>query len=110
MNRQEVIITIQRTGGTFAHVMGAMFGEDYEAGYLRAVSDMVKLFQKAPIDPTFDAERKAMTGYLKALQSKCEALEAKNKAMHEEVSALNRLIAAMEKKNQKKGKGLFQKG
>lgn len=110
MNRQEVITTIKRTGGTFTFVMGAMFGEDYASGYLRAISDMVKLFEKAPISPTFEAERATTIAHLHAVQARCEALEAQNKALKDEISVLNRKVARAEKRNKRKGSGLFQKG
>lgn len=109
MNRQEVITTIKRTGGTFALVMGAMFGEDYASGYFRAISDMVKLFEKAPLSPTFEAERATTIAHLHAVQARCEALEAQNKALKDEIAVLNKKLIRAEK-NKRKGFGLFQKG
>lgn len=107
MNRQEVIITIKRTGGTFAHVMGAMFGEDYAAGYFRAISDMVKLFEKTPLSPTFEVERATTIAHLHTVQARCEALEAQNKALKDEIAVLGKKLSRAEKN---KRKGFFQKG
>lgn len=109
MNRQEVIATIKRTGGTFACVMGAMFGDDYATGYIRAISDMVKLFEKAPLSPSFEAERATTTAHLHAVQARCAALEAQNKALKDELSVMNRKLIRAEKKK-RKGAGLFRKG
>lgn len=108
MNRQEVITTIKKTGGTFTLVMGAMFGEDYASGYFRAISDMVKLFEKTPLSPTFEAERATTVAHLHAVQARCEALEAQNSALKDELSVLNKKLKRAEKMN--KRKGLFQKG
>ena len=110
MNRQEVIDTIKKTGGTFIFVMGAMFGDEYASGYSRAISDMVKLFEKAPLSPTFEAERATTVARLHAVQARCEALEAQNKALKEEISVLNRKADRAERRNKRKGQGLFQKG
>ena len=110
MNRQEVIITIKRTGGTFAHVMGAMFGADYEAGYFRAISDMVRLFEKTPLSPTFEVERATTIAHLHAVQARCEALEAQNKALKDEIAVLNLKVSRAERRSKRKGQGLFQKG
>lgn len=110
MNRQEVILTIKRTGGAFVHIMGAMFGEDFSAGYYRAISDMIKLFEKTPLSPTFEAERATTVAHLHAVQARCEALEAQNKALKEEISVLNRKVDRAERRNKRKGQGLFQRG
>ena len=109
MKRQEVSATIKKTGGTFACVMGAMFGEDYASGYFRAISDMVKLFEKTPLSPTFEVERATTVAHLHAVQARCEALEAQNKALKDEISVMNRKLIRAEK-NKRKGFGLFQKG
>ena len=101
MNRQEVITTIKKTGGTFTLVMGAMFGEDYASGYLRAISDMVKLFEKTPLSPTFEVERATTIAHLHAVQARCEALEAQNKALKDEIYVLNKMLARAEKKKRK---------
>lgn len=101
MNRQEVITTIKKTGGTFTLVMGAMFGEDYASGYLRAISDMVKLFEKTPLSPTFEVERATTIAHLHSVQARCEALEAQNKAMKDEIAVLNKMLARAEKKKRK---------
>ena len=110
MNRQEVIATIKKTGGTFACVMGAMFGEEFASGYFRAVSDMVKLFEKAPLSPTFEVERATTVAHLHAVQARCEALEAQNKALKDELSVMNRKLIRAERNNMRKGAGLFRKG
>ena len=109
MNRQEVIATIKKTGGTFACVMGAMFGEEFASGYFRAVSDMVNLFEKAPLSPTFEVERATTVAHLHAVQARCEALEAQNKALKDEIAVLNKKLIRAEK-NKRKEFGLFQKG
>ena len=67
MNRMEVIMTIKKVGAQFSRVMEAMNGEEFAAGYRQALSDMMKMFGKAPIDPDFDAEREAMLAHIKAL-------------------------------------------
>lgn len=108
MNRQEVIATVKAAGGTISLVMGAIFGEEYEAGYRRAISDIVKAFEKAPLSPTFEVERATTIAHLHAVQARCEALEAQNKALKNEISVLNRKLIRAEKKT--KGTGLFQKG
>ena len=78
MNRTEVIMTIKKVGGEFGNVMSVLCGEEYAAGYRRAITDMVKLFNEAPIDPDFEAERKAMLAHIKALKAKNAALEQEN--------------------------------
>lgn len=110
MNRQEVITTIKKTGGSFTFVMGAMFGEDYASGYFRAISDMVKLFEKTPLSPTFEVERATTIAHLHTVQALCEALEAQNKALKDEIAVLNKKLIRAENKNKRKGFGLFQKG
>ena len=75
MNKTEVIMTIKNVGAHFAGVMSVLCGEEYAAGYKRAVSDMVELFSKAPIDPDFEAERKAMLEQIKRLKAKNAELE-----------------------------------
>ena len=110
MNRQEVILTIKRTGGTFVHIMGAMFGEDFAAGYRRAISDMIKLFEKTPLSPTFEVERATTIAHLHAVQARCEALEAQNKAMKDEIEILNKKLARAERKIKRKDIGVFQRG
>lgn len=78
MNRMEVIMTIKKVGAEFGSVMSVLCGEEYTAGYKRAVSDMVKLFSEAPIDPDFEAERKAMLARIRQLKATNAELEQEN--------------------------------
>ncbi len=103
MNKQEVITTIKAAGGTISLVMGAIFGEDYEAGYRRAVSDIVKAFEKAPLYRDFEDERTALTAHLHAVQARNVTLEAQNEALKKEVSALNHRLNRAERKQKRKG-------
>lgn len=75
MNRTEVIMTIKKVGAHFGGVMEVLCGEEYAAGYRRAITDMVKLFNEAPIDPDFEAERKAMLAHIKKLEQENEMLK-----------------------------------
>lgn len=75
MNRTEVVMTIKKVGANFGRVMASLCGEEYAAGYGRAVEDMVRLFNDAPIDPNFEAEREAMLAHIEALKAKNEELE-----------------------------------
>lgn len=75
MNRTEVIITIKKVGEHFGGVMEVLCGEEYAAGYRRAITDMVELFSKAPMDADFEAERKAMLAEIKRLKAKNAELE-----------------------------------
>ena len=78
MNRTEVVMTIKKVGAHFGGVMEVVCGEEFAAGYRRATADMVKLFNEAPIDPDFEAERKAMQEQIKRLKAKNAALEQEN--------------------------------
>lgn len=102
MNRQEVIATIKAAGGTISLVMGAIFGEDYEAGYRRAVQDIIHAFENAPLSRDYEAERSSLTAHVRALQARCGAVEAKNEALIEEITALNRRLNRAEKKRKKR--------
>lgn len=75
MNRTEVIMTIKKVGANFGGVMEVMCGKEYAAGYRRAITDMVELFSKAPMDADFEAERKAMSEQIKRLKAKNAELE-----------------------------------
>lgn len=102
MNRQEVIATVKAAGGTISLVMGAIFGEDYEAGYRRAVADIIKAFEKAPLHRDFEDERSSLNAHIRALQARCGAVEAKNEALVKEISALNHRLSRAEKKRKRK--------
>lgn len=75
MNRTEVIMTIKKVGNHFGRVMSVLCGDEYAAGYNRAVSDMVELFTNAPMDADFETERKALISQIKDLKKKNEELE-----------------------------------
>lgn len=75
MNRTEVIMTIKKVGNHFGRVMSALCGDEYAAGYKRAVSDMVELFTNAPMDADFEAERKALVSQIEELKVKNDELE-----------------------------------
>ena len=75
MNRTEVVMTIKKVGAHFGGVMEVLSGEEFAAGYRRAITDMVKLFNESPIDPDFEAERKAMLAEIKRLKAKNAELE-----------------------------------
>lgn len=88
MNRMEVIMTIKKVGAQFSRVMEAMNGEEFAAGYRQALSDMMKLFGKAPIDPDFDAEREAMLAHIKALTDENDLLKVECGKNHETIEEL----------------------
>ena len=75
MNRNEVIMTIKKAGTTFGQVMCNLCGEEYAAGYNRAVKDMIRLFNEAPIDPNFEAEREKLLLIIDNLTAENERLE-----------------------------------
>jgi hypothetical protein len=78
MNRKEVILTIKKVGGEFGHVMSIINGEEFAAGYRQAISDMMKVFGKAPLDPDFESEREAMLAHIRFLKSENEQLKTEN--------------------------------
>lgn len=88
MNRMEVIMTIKKVGSQFSRVMEAMNGEEFAAGYRQALSDMVKMFAKAPIDPDFDAEREALLARIKALTDENDLLKTECGKNHETIEEL----------------------
>lgn len=75
MNRYEVIMTIKKAGNGLSNVMDALYGEDFAAGYRRATVDMVRMFNEAPINPDFEAEREAMLNQIGRLKAKTAELE-----------------------------------
>ena len=88
MNRNEVILTIKKVGAKFGRVMSELCGEEYAAGYGRAVDDMVRLFNDAPIDPDFEHERKALLSQIEELKAKNEELEREVCEKHATVQML----------------------
>lgn len=75
MNRTEVIMTIKKAGTAFGQVMCNLCGEEYAAGYNRAIKDMIRLFNEASIDPDFETERKQLLLTIENLTAENEQLE-----------------------------------
>ena len=88
MNRMEVIMTIKKVGAHFSRVMNTLNGEEFSAGYRQAISDMVKVFGKAPIDPDFDAERESMLAHIKALTDENDLLKTECGKNYETIEEL----------------------
>lgn len=88
MNRNEVVMTIKKVGAKFGRVMSELCGEEYAAGYNRAIDDMVRLFNDAPIDPDFEHERKAMRSQIEELMAKNEELEREVCEKHATIQTL----------------------
>lgn len=88
MNRNEVITTIKNVGGHFGGVMEVVCGEEYAAGYRRAISNMVELFSKAPLDANFEAEREAMLAHIRQLKAKNAELEQEVAEKHDTIQKL----------------------
>lgn len=74
MNKKEVIATIKKAEENLGGILVLLCGENYAAGYSRAICDMVKLFDEAPIAPDFEAEREAMQKEINRLKGNNEAL------------------------------------
>lgn len=74
MNRAEVIMTIKAAGNRFTRVLASLCGAEYAAGYKSAISDMIELFAKAPLDADFEAEREALLAQIKCLKMENEIL------------------------------------
>ena len=92
MNRIEVIMTIKKVGEKFSRVMHTLNGEEFAAGYRQAISDMMKVFGKAPIDPDFDAEREALLERIKALTDENDLLKTECGKNHETIEELMKHI------------------
>lgn len=75
MNRMEAIMTIKKVGAHFSSVMSVLNGDEFAAGYRQAISDMIKMFGKAPIDPDFEAEREAMLAHIRKLNEENDFLK-----------------------------------
>lgn len=75
MNKQEAILIAKKIRGTLDGMMDVLYGEEYSEGYRQAITDMVKVFNEAPIDPDFEAERKAMFEEIKQLKAENAALK-----------------------------------
>lgn len=75
MNKTEVIATIRTARAHFLGLMSELCGKEFAAGYHRATEDMIRLFDKAPIDADFDAERKALITEVERLKAENERLE-----------------------------------
>ena len=88
MNRMEVIMTIKAVGERFRRVMSTLHGEEFAAGYRQAISDMIKMFGKAKIDPDFDAERESMLAHIKALRDENNLLKTECGKNHETIEEL----------------------
>lgn len=88
MNRAEVIMTIKTAGSKFAGVMASLCGEEYSAGYKRAISDMVNLFAKAPIDADFEAERESLLAEIKCLKMERDMLSRDCAKQHATIEEL----------------------
>lgn len=88
MNRAEVIMTIKTAGSRFAGVMASLCGEEYAAGYKRAISDMTNLFAQAPIDADFEAERAALCAEIKRLKMENDMLNRDCAKQHETIEEL----------------------
>ena len=88
MNRAEVIIVIKNVGDRFANVMATACGDEFAAGYKRAIIDMATMFDKAPLDADFEAEREAMLKHIEMLEIKNEELEQEVCSKHAQIQEL----------------------
>lgn len=50
MNRYDVVMTIRGIGKQFGGIMECLHGEEYAAGYMQAVRDMVRMFEYGPAE------------------------------------------------------------
>lgn len=75
MNKVEVITAIKSVGRKFSNVMAVLCGDEFAAGYRRAIYDMTELINAAPMDANFEAEREAMLSEIKRLKEANAALE-----------------------------------
>lgn len=96
MNRAEVITTIKYAGTYFSQVMSTLHGPEYRMGYSRAIADMVALFNKAPLDEDFEAERNALLARIKELEVKNEELEQEACEQHAAVEELLKHVSLPE--------------
>lgn len=96
MNRLEVITTIRYAGARFSHIMAELCGTEFEAGYKRAIADMTNLFERAPLDEDFEAERNALLARIKELEVKNEELEQEACEQHAAVEELLKHVSLPE--------------
>lgn len=75
MNKQEVIQVIDRAGSEFGRVMACLNGPEYVAGYYQAVHDMKRLFEYAPMNPDFEAEREELHERVQVLAEEKKGLK-----------------------------------
>lgn len=89
MNREEVILTIKIAGERFGRVLACYNGAEYAAGYYRAVSDMAKLFDYAPLDADFESEREKWLRQVSVLSKERNELRA---ALNEREATIEKLL------------------
>lgn len=92
MNKTEIIGMIKMAGGNLRGVMGTLYGEKYEAGYNRALSDMVHIFESAPVPPTYSEERLELVGNIKALAEHNDALLTQNAVLLAELEKRDNIL------------------
>jgi hypothetical protein len=88
MNKVEVIRAIEIVGRKFSNVMAELCGDEFAAGYRRAIFDMTELISKAPMEANFEAEREAMLAEIKRLVEKNAALEQEVREKHATIQKL----------------------
>lgn len=98
MNKTEIIGKIKMAGENLRGVMGALYGEKYEAGYMRALSDMVHVFESAPVPTTYAEERRELVGNIKALSEHNDALLAQNAALLVELEKRDNILYTLLRK------------
>lgn len=89
MNKQEVVMTIKIAGQRFGRIMACFNGAEYTAGYYQAINDMVKLFDHAPLDADFDAERENLLRHVSGLSKERNELRA---ALNERDATIEKLM------------------
>lgn len=92
MNKTEIVANIKMAGGALLGVMGAIHGEEYESGYKRALSDMVHIFESAPVPQTYSEERRELVGNIKALADHNDALLAQNAVLLAELEKRDNIL------------------
>ena len=115
MNKIEVLTAIELAGRTFGNVMAASCGDEFGAGYRKAIGDMKNLISNSTMDADFEAERKAMRAEIKELKAKNAELE---REVHEKHETIQKLLPHVniaevvgvrinEREKRKKSRGFF---
>ena len=89
MNRKEVILTIRTVGRQFSRVMACLCGPEYASGYNQACNDMIRLFNYAPLEADFEAERAELHRRLSVLAEEKRGLK---QALNERDATIEKLL------------------